>query len=151
MGFLPRSTIMYLTQNRPENVLHQLSARMTGNFREILQDRKIFPLCGRTGCHHLDSANRSSQKKSFRCPIRRFERSLTCNISVTFSFVFGSCDQGFHPVWSIGSHLPRLVLEPTTCDYRHSPVITGRMDGTPHGYRLSPGVVGRVEYLTIVT
>ena len=62
-------------------------------------------------------------------PIRRFEGSLTCDIYVTFSFVFGSCDQGFHPVWSIGCHLLRLVREPTTCDYRPNPVITGRMAG----------------------
>ena len=94
---------------------------------------------------------KSSQKKSFRWPHTEIWRISSLGCLHDLWLVFGSCGQRFHSVWSIGCHLLRLVREPTTCDYRPSPVITGWTAGIPHGYRLRPGVVGWARHRSWIT
>ena len=94
---------------------------------------------------------KSSQKKSFRWPHTEIWRISSLGCLHDLWLVLGSCGQRFHSVWSIGCHLLRLVREPTTCDYRPSPVITGWTAGIPHGYRLRPGVVGWARHRSWIT
>ena len=94
---------------------------------------------------------KSSQKKSFRWPHTEIWRISSLGCLHDLWLILGSCDQRFHSVWSIGCHLLRLVREPTSCDYRPSPVITGWTAGIPHGYRLRPGVVGWARHRSWIT
>ena len=102
---------------------------------------------GRTGCHHLDSANRSSQKKSFRCPhteiwgisyLRYIRNFLIC-----VWFVWSGISSGLvHRVSSTaaGPRTNYLWLSSKSSHHRSNGWLG------PHGYRLRPGVVGSARH-----